>query len=131
MTVGVILDARAVLRSSSKRSPLSHVFRVMKQMLWHHSGWVLSKGPFVLYLLSLLASLKILVCRFSVWNRYRVTMSVSDSTDTASFLAFDLEMSKLTSIPASEAAQIVVLPHVNHCIYQVLVLIWISDVYGY
>ncbi|WZZ58096.1 probable replication factor A 73 kDa subunit [Brassica napus] len=39
--------------------------------------------------------------------RYRVTLSVSDNTDTASFLAFDMEMAKLTNIQASEAAQIV------------------------
>ncbi|KAL0813811.1 hypothetical protein Bca101_070254 [Brassica carinata] len=39
---------------------------------------------------------------------YRVTLSVSDNTDTASFLAFDVEMAKLTNIQASEAAQIVV-----------------------
>ncbi|KAF8088665.1 hypothetical protein N665_0532s0028 [Sinapis alba] len=39
--------------------------------------------------------------------RYCVTLSVSDSTDTVSFLGFDLEMAKLTSIQASEAAQIV------------------------
>lgn len=41
--------------------------------------------------------------------RYRVTLSVSDSTDTASFLGFDIEMAKLTNILASEASQIVVL----------------------
>ncbi|CAF1750352.1 unnamed protein product [Brassica oleracea var. botrytis] len=40
--------------------------------------------------------------------RYRVTLSVSDDTDTTSFLAFDMEMAKLTNIQASEAAQIVV-----------------------
>ncbi|XP_013638250.1 PREDICTED: uncharacterized protein LOC106343550 [Brassica oleracea var. oleracea] len=40
--------------------------------------------------------------------RYRVTLSVSENTDTASFLAFDMEMAKLTNIQASEAAQIVV-----------------------
>ncbi|KAL0645899.1 hypothetical protein Bca4012_044190 [Brassica carinata] len=38
---------------------------------------------------------------------YRVTLSVSDDTDTTSFLAFDMEMAKLTNIQASEAAQIV------------------------
>ncbi|KAF3532786.1 hypothetical protein DY000_02041068 [Brassica cretica] len=39
--------------------------------------------------------------------RYRVTMSVSDDTDTASFLGFDREIAKLTCLQASEAAQIV------------------------
>ncbi|KAF8096421.1 hypothetical protein N665_0309s0047 [Sinapis alba] len=39
--------------------------------------------------------------------RYRVTMSVSDNTDTAAFLAFDMEMAKLINIKASEVAQIV------------------------
>ncbi|KAL0646565.1 hypothetical protein Bca4012_044856 [Brassica carinata] len=39
--------------------------------------------------------------------RYRITLSVSDYTDTASFLAFDMEMAKLTNVQASEAAQIV------------------------
>ncbi|KAF3542910.1 hypothetical protein DY000_02004459 [Brassica cretica] len=39
--------------------------------------------------------------------RYRVTLSVSDSTDTAFFLGFDIEMAKLTNILASEASQIV------------------------
>ncbi|RID68697.1 hypothetical protein BRARA_C00840 [Brassica rapa] len=39
--------------------------------------------------------------------RYRVALSVSDNTDTASFLAFDTEMAKLTNLQASEAAQIV------------------------
>ncbi|CDY67457.1 BnaUnng02200D [Brassica napus] len=39
--------------------------------------------------------------------RYRVTLSVSDKTDTASFLGFDMEMAKLTNIQASETAQIV------------------------
>ncbi|KAH0859621.1 hypothetical protein HID58_087882 [Brassica napus] len=38
---------------------------------------------------------------------YRITLSVSDYTDTASFLAFDMEMAKLTNVQASEAAQIV------------------------
>nr|VDC93837.1 unnamed protein product [Brassica oleracea] len=41
--------------------------------------------------------------------RYRVTLSVSDSTDTASFLGFDIEMAKLTNILASEASQIVLM----------------------
>ncbi|CAN7094749.1 replication protein A 70 kDa DNA-binding subunit A [Brassica rapa] len=39
--------------------------------------------------------------------RYRVKLSVSDHTDSASFLSFDMEMAKLTNIQASEAAQIV------------------------
>ncbi|XP_056867266.1 uncharacterized protein LOC108816320 [Raphanus sativus] len=39
--------------------------------------------------------------------RYRVKLSASDSTDTTSILPFDVEMAKLTSIHASEAAQIV------------------------
>lgn len=39
--------------------------------------------------------------------RYRVKLSASDSTDTTSSLPFDVEMAKLNSIHASEAAQIV------------------------
>lgn len=37
-----------------------------------------------------------------------VALSVSDHTDSAAFLAFDMEVDKLTNIQASEAAQIVV-----------------------
>ncbi|CAN6861648.1 unnamed protein product [Brassica oleracea] len=71
MTVGVILAAPGVPRNLSERYLPSHVFHVMKLML------------------------------------YRITLSVSDYTDTASFLAFDMEMAKLTNVQASEAAQIV------------------------
>ncbi|XP_009102346.2 uncharacterized protein LOC103828499 [Brassica rapa] len=39
--------------------------------------------------------------------RYRVILSVSDATGAAAFLGFDTEMSKLTHVLASEAAQIV------------------------
>ncbi|WZZ23741.1 hypothetical protein YC2023_007142 [Brassica napus] len=39
--------------------------------------------------------------------RYRVILSVSDGTCEATFLGFDTEMSKLTHVHASEAAQIV------------------------
>lgn len=39
-----------------------------------------------------------------------MTLSVSDNTDTAYFLGFDIAMTKLTNILASEALQIVVLP---------------------
>ncbi|CAN6819835.1 unnamed protein product [Brassica oleracea] len=39
--------------------------------------------------------------------RYRVILSVSDGTCEAAFLGFDTEMSKLTHVHASEAAQIV------------------------
>ncbi|KAJ4902998.1 OB-fold-like protein [Raphanus sativus] len=39
--------------------------------------------------------------------RYRLILTVSDNTDTAAFLAFDMEMVKLTNIQPSEAAQIV------------------------
>ncbi|CAH8306070.1 unnamed protein product [Eruca vesicaria subsp. sativa] len=49
-----------------------------------------------------------------IYIRYRVTLSVSDHTDTASFLGFDMEMAKLTNIQASKAAQIVVRHEVNH-----------------
>ncbi|KAG5377799.1 hypothetical protein IGI04_025641 [Brassica rapa subsp. trilocularis] len=38
---------------------------------------------------------------------YRVALSVSDHTDSAAFLAFDMEVDKLTNIQASEAVQIV------------------------
>ncbi|WZZ20053.1 hypothetical protein YC2023_121440 [Brassica napus] len=38
----------------------------------------------------------------------RVALSLSDHTDSAAFLAFDMEVAKLTNIQASEAAQIVV-----------------------
>ncbi|CAN6823842.1 unnamed protein product [Brassica oleracea] len=40
-------------------------------------------------------------------ERYRVILSVSDATGAAAFLGFDTEMSKLTHVLASEAAQIV------------------------
>lgn len=40
-------------------------------------------------------------------------MSVSDNTDTAAFLAFDMEMAKLINIKASEVAQIVVCSYSN------------------
>ncbi|KAJ4879038.1 hypothetical protein Rs2_36092 [Raphanus sativus] len=39
--------------------------------------------------------------------RYRLILTVSDNTDTAAFLAFDMEMVKLTNSQPSEAAQIV------------------------
>ncbi|KAH0877002.1 hypothetical protein HID58_064396 [Brassica napus] len=38
---------------------------------------------------------------------YRVILTVSDATDTAAFLGFDMEVVKLRNIQASEAAQIV------------------------
>ncbi|KAH0917313.1 hypothetical protein HID58_024973, partial [Brassica napus] len=38
---------------------------------------------------------------------YMVALSVSDHTDSAAFLAFDMEVDKLTNIQASEAVQIV------------------------
>ncbi|WZZ56956.1 hypothetical protein YC2023_057063 [Brassica napus] len=41
------------------------------------------------------------------YNRYRVILTVSDATDTAAFLGFDMEVVKLRNIQASEAAQIV------------------------
>lgn len=50
----------------------------------------------------------------SNWNRYRLILTVSDNTDTAAFLAFDMEMVKLTNIQPSEAAQIVVCPKIHH-----------------
>ncbi|CAN7044265.1 unnamed protein product [Brassica rapa subsp. trilocularis] len=40
------------------------------------------------------------------YNRYRVILTVSDATDTAAFLGFDMEVAKLRNIQASEAAQI-------------------------
>ncbi|CAH8320550.1 unnamed protein product [Eruca vesicaria subsp. sativa] len=43
--------------------------------------------------------------------RYRVTLTVSDESDTASFLGFDMEIAKLTCLQASEAAQIVGVGH--------------------
>ncbi|KAH0894123.1 LOW QUALITY PROTEIN: hypothetical protein HID58_056552 [Brassica napus] len=45
-------------------------------------------------------------CLFRIF--YRVALSLSDHTDSAAFLAFDMEVAKLTNIQASEAAQIVV-----------------------
>ncbi|CAF2025083.1 unnamed protein product [Brassica napus] len=38
---------------------------------------------------------------------YRVILTVSDATDTAAFLGFDMEVAKLRNIQASKAAQIV------------------------
>ena len=65
-----------------------------------------------------------------------MTLSVSDSTDTASFLGFDIEMAKLTNILASEASQIVVLPKATrilnwYCYFCSMILNIIADVSRY
>ena len=46
-----------------------------------------------------------------------VALSVSDHTDSAAFLAFDMEVDKLTNIQASEAVQIVVWPLIKYTTY--------------
>lgn len=42
--------------------------------------------------------------------------TVSDDTDTTAFLGFDMEVARLPNIQASQAAQIVVSPIINHAI---------------
>lgn len=44
---------------------------------------------------------------------YRVELSVADNIGDTVFVAFDLDMTRLTSIPAAEAAQIIVGVGVN------------------
>ncbi|KAL0702577.1 hypothetical protein Bca4012_058699 [Brassica carinata] len=53
------------------------------------------------------SSFTCVACNESNEFRYRVILSVSDNTGTAAFLAFDMEVAKLTYVLASEAAQIV------------------------
>ena len=42
------------------------------------------------------------------YDRYMAILSVLDDTGTSAFLGFDMKVTKMTGIEASEAAQIVV-----------------------
>ncbi|KAG2245053.1 hypothetical protein Bca52824_093116 [Brassica carinata] len=78
MRVGVILAASGGQRNSFERNLSSHVSPAIKLMMWLNSG------------------------------KYMALLSVLDDTGTSAFLGFDMKVTKLTGIEASEAAQIVV-----------------------
>ncbi|CAF1915936.1 unnamed protein product [Brassica oleracea] len=88
----------------SSSSKLIHAQKIVPLTVSELNQYVLSADPQVI---EFLCTAKVTGIQFEEeW--YRVELSVADNTGDAVFVAFDLDMAKLTNIPAAEAAEVIV-----------------------
>ncbi|WZZ34442.1 hypothetical protein YC2023_017843 [Brassica napus] len=100
-------DGSNQISSSSK---LIHAQKIVPLTVSELNQYVLSADPQVI---EFLCTAKVTGIQFEeecavASLRYRVELSVADNTGDAVFVAFDLDMAKLTNIPAAEAAEVII-----------------------